>query len=42
MWNPNYDKITLSMKQKQTHRHRRKTYGYQRREGGGEISQEFD
>ena len=32
MWNLKYDRMNLSMKQKQTHRHREQTCGYQ---GGG-------
>ena len=30
MWNLKYGKMNLSTKQKQTHRHRKQTYGYQR------------
>ena len=29
------DKMNLHAKQQQTHRHRKRSYGYQRRSGGG-------
>jgi len=36
MWNlKKYVQINLFTKQKQTHRHRKKTYGHQRGKGGG-------
>ena len=33
--------MNLFIKQKQTHRHRKKIYGYQRGKGGGGINWEF-
>ena len=33
--------MNLSTKQKQTHRHRKQTYGYHRRKGRGGINWEF-
>ena len=33
MWNLKYDANELIYKKKQTHRHRRQTYGYQRGKG---------
>ena len=35
MWNLKYDTNELIMKQKQTHRHRKQTYGYYKGKGGG-------
>ena len=35
LWNLKYDKMNLFTKQKQTHRHRKQTHGYQRGKGGG-------
>ena len=38
LWNlKKNDKMNLFTKQKQTHRHRKQTYGYQRGEGWGQI-----
>ena len=36
MWNLKYDTNDLFTKQKQTHKHRKQTYGYQRGKGVGE------
>ena len=36
MWNLKNDTNELIYKQKQTHRHRKQTYGYQRGKGWGE------
>ena len=36
MWNLKYEQMNVSMKQKQTHRHREQTCGYQGEEGVGE------
>ena len=39
MWNlKNMIQMNLSTKQKQTHRHGKQTYGYQRGKGGGGIN----
>ena len=35
MWNP-MTQVNLFTKQKQAHRHRKQTYGYQREKGVGE------
>ena len=35
MWNLKSDTVILFTKQKLTHRHRKQTYGYQRRKGVG-------
>ena len=35
MWNLKNDTVILFTKQKLTHRHRKQTYGYQRRKGVG-------
>ena len=35
MWNLKMIQMNLYTKQKETHRHRKHIYGYQREEGGG-------
>ena len=37
MWILKYEKMNLFTEQKQTHRHRKQTYGYQREKEGGII-----
>ena len=41
MWNLNITHMNLFTEQKQTHRHKRQTYGYQRENAGGETGWEF-
>ena len=41
MWNLNITHMNLFTEQKQTHRHKRQTYGYQRENAGGETDWEF-
>ena len=41
MWNLKYDKMNLSMKQKQIHRHTEQTSGCQEGSGEGEMEWEF-
>ena len=37
----NIIQMNLKTQQKQTHKHRKQTYGYQREKSGGRINQEF-
>ena len=42
MWNLKITQMNLYTKQKQTHRHRKQTYGYEREEGGRDKLRVWD